>query len=367
NRTVCERLAGSDLYAFAWIGQYDTRSNTVVPQEWAGVDSEYLEGLSIATDEGSTGPIGTALRTGELQVTEDILTDPTFAPWREETLAEGVRSCVAIPLVYEKSPYGVLTVYASCPQSDERDYTVLAELGETIAHAIDTVETKRTLQTDSVAELELRISAPEDVLCRLAGETGCRIEFEGLVPGSDGTAQIFFTARGASIEEILTHGAHSIAIEELTCLADHGENSAFKAVCSGRSLPMVLIERDGAIRSLSIDGDSGRAIIDLPATTETREFIETLQGQYPQTELLARRSRDRPATTRHELRTAFEERLTERQQEVLRTAYLSGFFESPRESTGQEVTASLGISQPTFIQHLRASQRKIFEMVFDET
>ena len=125
--------------------------------------------------------------------------------------------------------------------------------------------------------------------------------------------------------------------------------------------------RDGAIRSLSIDGDSVRAIIDLPATTETREFIETLQGQYPQTELLARRSRDRPATTRHELRTAFEERLTERQQEVLRTAYLSGFFESPRANTGQEITASLGISQPTFIQHLRASQRKIFEMVFDES
>ena len=130
---------------------------------------------------------------------------------------------------------------------------------------------------------------------------------------------------------------------------------------------MMLVERDGAIRSLSIDGDSVRAIIDLPATTETREFIETLQGEYPETELLARRSRDRPATTRHELRTAFEERLTERQQEVLRTAYLSGFFESPRANTGQEITASLGISQPTFIQHLRASQRKIFEMVFDES
>ena len=188
NRAVCERLADSDLYEFAWIGQYDTRSNTVVPQEWAGVDSEYLDGLTITTDDSSGGPIGTALRTGELQVTEDILTDPAFAPWREETLAEGVRSCVAIPLVYEGSPYGVLVVYASCPQSDERGHTVLAELGETIAHAIDTVETKRTLQTDSVVELELRIEAPEDVLCRLAGETGCRIEFEGLIPGSDGTA-----------------------------------------------------------------------------------------------------------------------------------------------------------------------------------
>lgn len=36
-----------------------------------------------------------------------------------------------------------------------------------------------------------------------------------------------------------------------------------------------------------------------------------------------------------------------------------GFFEWPRNSTGEEVADALGISQPAFLQHLRAAERKL--------
>ncbi|MFC6793389.1 helix-turn-helix domain-containing protein [Halobaculum halobium] len=42
-----------------------------------------------------------------------------------------------------------------------------------------------------------------------------------------------------------------------------------------------------------------------------------------------------------------------------------GFFEWPRESTGQEVADSLDVSQPTVNRHLRASQRKLLTMLLD--
>ncbi|MFC7135535.1 helix-turn-helix domain-containing protein [Halobaculum litoreum] len=58
--------------------------------------------------------------------------------------------------------------------------------------------------------------------------------------------------------------------------------------------------------------------------------------------------------------------MTERQLEVLRVAYLRGFYEWPRESTGQEVADALGVSQPTVNRHLRASQRKLLELLLDE-
>lgn len=364
NRAVCERLADSDLYGFAWIGEYDMTTETVRPNEWAGVDTAYLESLDITTDDSSENPIGTAMRTGELQVTEDILTDSGFAPWREETLAEGVRSCVGIPLVYEGSPYGVLAVYSREPQSDERDHSVLKQLGETIAHAIDTVERRRTFQTDSVVELELSIGTPNGPLCQLARETGCQVEFEGLVPGSDGNTRVFFTADGSSTEEILRYGEGSLSFGELTCLTD-GELPAFKALCSGRTLPVELLDRDVRIHGLSIEDEEATVVVSLPTTLEPREFIEDLQLEYPDTELLARHTREQPMMTRHELQTTVEERLTDRQREVLKTAYLSGFFESPRQKTGQEITASLGISQPTFTQHLRTAQRKLLSTLFD--
>jgi predicted DNA binding protein len=47
-------------------------------------------------------------------------------------------------------------------------------------------------------------------------------------------------------------------------------------------------------------------------------------------------------------------------------AYLGGYFEWPRTSTGQEIADRLGISPATLTQHLRTAERKFFDTVFDE-
>jgi predicted DNA binding protein len=46
--------------------------------------------------------------------------------------------------------------------------------------------------------------------------------------------------------------------------------------------------------------------------------------------------------------------------------YSAGLFEWPRQSTGQELAERLGISPPTFNQHLRAAERLVFEEVFTD-
>jgi len=57
--------------------------------------------------------------------------------------------------------------------------------------------------------------------------------------------------------------------------------------------------------------------------------------------------------------------LTDRQQSVLETAYAAGYFEWPRDSSGEEVAETLGISPPTFHQHLRVGQQKLMDALFD--
>jgi predicted DNA binding protein len=52
---------------------------------------------------------------------------------------------------------------------------------------------------------------------------------------------------------------------------------------------------------------------------------------------------------------------------VIQTAYFSGFFESARESTGEDVADTLGISPQAFYQHARTVQRKLFAALFDES
>ena len=58
-------------------------------------------------------------------------------------------------------------------------------------------------------------------------------------------------------------------------------------------------------------------------------------------------------------------RLTERQREVLETAYGMGYFERPRTANASEVADELGISGSTLAEHLSAAQRKLFEDLLD--
>ena len=140
-RAVCETLADAESYCFAWIGVIE--SEEVVPATWAGIERGYLDDITITTDRSPTGqgPAGRAARTGEPQTTEDVSEDPDFEPWREAAEQRGYESSASIPLVYDDTRYGLLNVYADRPAAfDERELDVLAELGDTVAHAIHRVE-----------------------------------------------------------------------------------------------------------------------------------------------------------------------------------------------------------------------------------
>lgn len=58
-------------------------------------------------------------------------------------------------------------------------------------------------------------------------------------------------------------------------------------------------------------------------------------------------------------------RLTDRQREVVATAYEMGYFEYPRTSNGTEVSAALDIEPSTFSEHLAAAQSKLLEDLLD--
>lgn len=65
--------------------------------------------------------------------------------------------------------------------------------------------------------------------------------------------------------------------------------------------------------------------------------------------------------------TVFVDRgqLTDRQLEVLRTAYDMGYFERPRQANATEIADALDITPSTFGEHLAAVQSKLFEDVLE--
>lgn len=59
-------------------------------------------------------------------------------------------------------------------------------------------------------------------------------------------------------------------------------------------------------------------------------------------------------------------KLTDRQLEVLRTAYRMGYFDRVRESNATEIAAELDIDPSTFTEHLKTAQRKLLADVLAE-
>lgn len=55
------------------------------------------------------------------------------------------------------------------------------------------------------------------------------------------------------------------------------------------------------------------------------------------------------------------QRLTDRQREVLATAYDMGYFDYPRGANASEVAAELDIQRATFTEHLNAAQSKLLD------
>lgn len=369
DKAICERLASSDFYEFAWLATYDAATDTLRPQAWTGVDSHYLEERTVALeDTSSDDPLVATHRTQDMQVISDIATDARASGWREDALERGARSCITIPLVYQGSMYGILTVYGRTPQPDDRETDVLAELGETIAHAINAIESTTTRRTDSVVELTLRTRETTTPLARLARETDCTISVEGLVPNTAGEEfTVFFEATGVSPHDLLAASDQVLAIEDLDCLEAHEdeEGGLFRARLTESQLVSSLVTQEAVARSIAIEAGIVTIVADLPETEAVSEFLDECRQLLPDLELLGRTTRDRSLETQYSLRTSFNDRLTARQREVLQMAYESGFFESPRVQTGKDLSEALDISQSTFTYHLRESQRRLCEMVFD--
>lgn len=144
---VCDRLAASDSYEFAWVGTVDEDGEVTVNAE-AGVD-QYLDDLTIAVDgeRGSEGPTAEAHRTQEMQVVRDVETDPRYGPWRSHAREYGYRASAAIPVVDGDEMYATLNVYSRRVDAfgaEERE--ALKRLGSIVGYAISSVRRERELQ-----------------------------------------------------------------------------------------------------------------------------------------------------------------------------------------------------------------------------
>ena len=363
---VCERLADSSSYLFAWVGEVDPGTDTVRPRAQAGV-GDLLAELTISADpdDPGGGPTPVAVRDRELQTTSQLLDDPVYEPWRGRLEADDVQSA-AIPIVHEETLYGVLTVYAERPNAftaDER--AVVGQLGEIVGHAIAAVERKRALLSDDAIELEFRIRDFFETM-GLSVTDGGRIEFDRTVPVGDGEYLVYGTTGedGLSLlEEMVDRRSHWT---DVNVIAERFDDVTFEVRMSESPLLSAITPHGGSRGRLVIDGGNLWMTLHVPQGSDVRQVIDAVRSVYPRAEATARRQISTSADGSRGIGRAWSEALTDRQRTALETAYHAGFFEWPRHSSGEDVADALGVTPPTFHQHVRAAERKLFGALFGD-
>ncbi|MFC4541338.1 bacterio-opsin activator domain-containing protein [Halosolutus amylolyticus] len=367
---ACERFASAGPYESAWVAARNAVTDTVRSHTSAGIDEGTLTGIVTAVNDADRQTV--VDRALETETTHVVRTCDAGRPACERKTCEchsygGAAATVAIPLTYRDAHYGALVLHASdAGTAAALDGEILDELGETIAYAITATESQRSLVTDRVTALTFTLTPDDDPLVALAAALECDLDLERVTTGADGDLAAFVTLQGENLDadDVLASVAAADDLAAVQPIRDADAVLVRVTVPAG-SVVATLANYGAVVRSLTADGAAGTLVAELAETADVRSVVEAVSQTHPGADLVGQRERDRSPETRGQFRSTIEDRVTDRQLEALQLAHFGGFFAWPRESSGDELADRMGVCQSTYLQHLRAGQRKVFETFFD--
>jgi PAS domain S-box-containing protein len=267
---VCEVVSRADPYTFAWIGAPNRDEGRVEPRTSAGEGDGYLDDIEITLDDTDTanGPTTQAIESGELRITQSIPTDPAFEPWRDRAMNRGFRASAAVPIQFEDTTYGVLSVYSDQEHAfSAAEQSLLRELGGDVGHAIHRIESEQQYR-------QLFEGFPEPTVAVTFDDDVPRIEavnsaFE-TVFGYDSSAIIGTSANDLVVPEDREDEAANI--DERSRRNDDLDQEVRRQTASG--------PRDFLLRNIPIPGETGPDLywvyVDITGRKTRKRQLETL-------------------------------------------------------------------------------------------
>jgi len=344
-----DRLSSDDSISRAWIGEYDPGSRLLRIQ--AGSDNAEID---LASPDAES--LATAIDEQSLTHLDDSAAPPAGCHDDENG--------VVIPLTYRRTTYGVLAVYSHTQSFEAEETTVLRALGRSIGAAINDLLSKQTVTTDAVIEIgvEIHDNTPLTTLASKAGDTAVH---ENTLVRHDGDLLLLFEV-DADADAFLSAAEEMSAVSEATVLAS--DDVPMVEVSVNRPQFVSTLSEYGAqLATVEFDPNALELRFSVATEQNGRAIVDELEDSYGAVELVAYHESDQTTQTRRGFRAAVEEELTDRQLTALQKAYVSGFFEWPRRSDGDQLAASMDVVPSTFYQHLRAAEKKLLTAFFDES
>ena len=367
---VCKQLATASPFVCAWIGEHDLTEERVYIRVAAGRGASEVQNDQIGTRDEDDDPLGGALTDlisdREVLILNDL--SPETIGEERAKLAEnhGFESLTIIPITYQNALYDMLAIFSETTEPfGDGERAVFHELGETIGYAMHTAERSRALLSNTTVELEYEIRDTNDILLGLSHEFETTVQLERIFFSADDSARLFILVEGETFPAIREYVKNVRTDADIREISDREDGTVVEIALESLSMMKHLAEAMATIRSVEAVEGEGRMVIEIPNAVSVRTLSENLSHVFDHVSLLARRQRDPEERGLSDVGEATELGLTDRQHEVLLTAYHAGFFSWPRGSTGEEIAELLDISQPTFHEHLRTGERKILELLFE--
>ncbi len=137
---ICRIVVETGGYRMAWVGYAEhDEAKSIHPVAQAGIEEGYLETLMLSWDdiERGRGPTGTAIRTGQPSLINNLPGDSRFLPWREEAIKRGYSSNQSFPLKIGDKVFGALAIYSAMPNAfDVEETKLLMALADNMAYGI---------------------------------------------------------------------------------------------------------------------------------------------------------------------------------------------------------------------------------------
>ncbi|WP_153117085.1 HD domain-containing phosphohydrolase [Rhodocyclus tenuis] len=141
----CRIAVETGFYRMAWIGFAEEGGQKLVrPVAYFGEEDGYLTLAGITWDDSASGsgPVGTALRTGLVQLVEDIAVAAGMAPWRSAALAHGYHSMIALPFRFADGTMACLSLYGATRDVwSAPEKKLLQEISADLAFGINALRT----------------------------------------------------------------------------------------------------------------------------------------------------------------------------------------------------------------------------------
>lgn len=309
----------------------DLVGRTYADQSW---EISYVDGTPISEENH---PVGRVFETGE----------PVYQFDHYLTLADGTERWISSNISPVFGDDGSVT------------YVVIAIVDVTSLKHRD-----EGLTSDHVRLVEFRAdrsAVPPSLRASDADET--RIEVESVVSLPDETSVQYMSTADLSAGDFVATIEEVPHFFEVRLLSTTEERTRIEAHAEPGTVSEVFPSLGGRPRAITVHRDEVRFLGELPGDVDPRRAGDCIREFHTGIELVSQELVYSP----HMLYDVVADALTDRQFAAIEAAYFGGYFDTPRDSTGRDLSDRFGVTRQTFNQHLRNAQQTVFRHLFEKS